>query len=78
MLQKKLTKNETLYQNVLFIRTFYALMSFSFQVNPVRMMDKLTDVKREYSALVQEAAAIQELQKVNLVKFVLFMKIAPI
>ena len=33
------------------------------KVNPAKMLEKIKDIKKEYGALVQEAAAIQQVQK---------------
>lgn len=33
------------------------------KINPAKMLQKITDIKKEYGALVQEAAAIQQVQK---------------
>ena len=45
-------------------------MCFSMQTNPSQMLQKIADVKKEFSSIVQEAAAIQEAQKVYIDSFV--------
>ena len=39
----------------------------SLKTNPAKMMQKLNDVKKEYSTLVEEAASIQKAQQVLLI-----------
>ena len=42
-------------------------MYLSLKTNPAKMMQKLNDVKKEYSTLVEEAASIQKAQQVLLI-----------
>ena len=50
---------------LLLTRMINVKMCFSMQTNPSQMLQKIADVKKEFSSIVQEAAAIQEAQKVN-------------
>lgn len=43
--------------------------SEDIQANPVKMLQKLNDVKKEYSALVEEAASIQKAQQEAVLEF---------
>ncbi|XP_078336002.1 SKA complex subunit 2-like isoform X2 [Crassostrea virginica] len=51
------------------IRMINVKMCFSMQTNPSQMLQKIADVKKEFSSIVQEAAAIQEAQKEAVVQF---------
>ena len=50
---------------LLLTRMINVKMCFSMQTNPSQMLQKIADVKKEFSSIVQEAAAIQEAQKVK-------------